>query len=128
MNLPVVASYQRAPMSVRLVLGSVILSRNVRLSIQVAVVPRGSPHSCPQRLYELQTEARAEQTTKPWMAGYAARSRVEGTINEFVNAHGMRQVRYRSQDKAHIQNLLTAIAVHVERIDAFEPRLSDPCV
>ena len=55
------------------------------------------------------------------MASYAMRSRIESTINEFANGHAMRQTRYRSQDKAHVQNVLTTIAVNVERIDAHDP-------
>ncbi|MFJ1936861.1 hypothetical protein ACIOGZ_29905 [Kitasatospora sp. NPDC088160] len=33
----------------------------------------------------------------------------------------MRQCRYRSEDKAHVQHVLTAIAVNLERIGAHLP-------
>jgi hypothetical protein len=53
------------------------------------------------------------------------RSGVESTINEFVHRHGMRQTRYRDQDKTHVQHVLTAIAVNVERINAFDPAMPE---
>ncbi|MFF7988082.1 transposase [Streptomyces sp. NPDC007901] len=43
-------------------------------------------------------------------------SGVEGTINEFVHGHGMRHCRYRGHPKAHLQHVLTAIAVNIERL------------
>jgi hypothetical protein len=44
------------------------------------------------------------------------RSGIEGTICEFVHGHDMRRCRYRGQAKAHLQHVLTAIAVNVERL------------
>ncbi|MFJ4672699.1 transposase [Kitasatospora purpeofusca] len=41
---------------------------------------------------------------------------MEGTINEFAHGHGMRRCRYRGQPKAHVQHVLTAIAVNLERL------------
>ncbi|GAA5706828.1 hypothetical protein AQJ43_36655 [Streptomyces avermitilis] len=46
------------------------------------------------------------------------RAGIESTVNEFVNGHGMRQARYRSQTKTHVQHVLTAIAVNIERVNA----------
>jgi hypothetical protein len=43
---------------------------------------------------------------------------VEGTINEFAHGHGMRRCRYRGQPKAHLQHVLTAIAVNIERLSS----------
>ncbi|GAA2627797.1 hypothetical protein GCM10010411_76260 [Actinomadura fulvescens] len=71
----------------------------------------------PHDLHELQTAARAEQQTREWKMRYAKRAGIESTISEFVQGHGMRQCRYRSQDKAHVQHVLTAIAVNIERIN-----------
>ncbi|MGW0822065.1 transposase [Streptomyces sp. NPDC002845] len=51
-----------------------------------------------------------------WKARYAVRSGVEGTINEFAHGHGMRRCRYRGRPKAHLQHVLTAIAVNIERL------------
>ncbi|MGK5532082.1 IS1182 family transposase [Streptomyces sp. URMC 129] len=75
----------------------------------------------PRHLYEVQAEARAEQQTPEWKERYAMRAGVESTINEFVHGHGMRQSRYRSKGKAHVQHVLTAIAVNLERISAQLP-------
>jgi hypothetical protein len=44
------------------------------------------------------------------------RSGVEG--NEFAHGHGMRRCRQRGPRKAHIQHVLTAIAVNIERLSA----------
>ena len=53
------------------------------------------------------------------------RSGVESTISEFVNGHGMRQTRYHSENKAHVQHVLTAIAINVERISTGETSLPE---
>jgi transposase len=72
----------------------------------------------PRELRELQLRARAEQQTPDWKARYAVRSGVEGTMNEFAHGHGMRRCRYRTEPKAHLQHILTAIAVNIERLSA----------
>ncbi|MFI1408326.1 transposase [Streptomyces sp. NPDC020707] len=72
----------------------------------------------PKQLYERQAAARAAQQTTPWKANYAMRAGVESTVNEFVDGHGLRQTRYRSQTKTHVQHVLTAIAVNIERVNA----------
>ncbi|MFJ9841578.1 transposase [Kitasatospora sp. NPDC101155] len=74
---------------------------------------RGLP---PRELRDLQIHVRAEQQTPEWKARYAVRSGIEGTINEFAHGHGMRRCRYRGQPKAHLQHVLTAIAVNIERL------------
>ncbi|MEU2674481.1 transposase [Streptomyces sp. NPDC007164] len=82
----------------------------------------------PREPRDLQLHVRAEQQTPDWKARYAVRSGVEGTINEFAHGHGMRRCRYRGQPKAHLQHVLTAIAVNIERLsrsateDASSPR------
>ncbi|MCX4538284.1 IS1182 family transposase [Streptomyces sp. NBC_01669] len=70
----------------------------------------------PRELRDLQVRVRTEQQTPEWKARYAVRSGVEGTINEFAHGHGMRRCRYRGQPKAHLQHVLTAIAVNIERL------------
>ncbi|MFF1676104.1 transposase [Streptomyces sp. NPDC058256] len=70
----------------------------------------------PRELRHLQVQVRAEQQTPDWKAHYAVRSGVEGTINEFAHGHGVRHCRYRGQLKAHLQHVLTAIAVNIERL------------
>ncbi|WP_369931459.1 transposase [Plantactinospora sp. BC1] len=46
----------------------------------------------------------------------AVRSGIEGIICEFIHDHDTRRCRYRGQAKAHLQHVLTAIAVNVERL------------
>ncbi|WP_461067549.1 IS1182 family transposase [Streptomyces pseudoechinosporeus] len=83
----------------------------------------------PRELRDLQVRVRGEQQTPEWKARYAVRSGVEGTINEFAHGHGMRHCRYRGRPKAHLQHVLTAIAVNIERLsgrsvtgETFSPR------
>ena len=54
------------------------------------------------------------------------RSGVEGTVCELANGHGMRHCRYRGQPKAHLQHVLTAIAVNIERLSQLPPGESTP--
>ncbi|WP_307129214.1 transposase [Streptomyces aurantiacus] len=75
----------------------------------------------PRELRDLQLRIRTEQQTPEWKARYAVRSGVEGTVNEFAHGHGMRHWRYRGQGKAHIQHVLTAIAVNIERLSKLPP-------
>ncbi|MGW7574482.1 transposase [Streptomyces sp. NPDC054765] len=75
----------------------------------------------PRALRDLQLRVRTEQQTPEWKTRYAVRSGVEGTVNEFVHGHGMRRCRYRGQDKAHLQHVLTAIAVNIERLSGLSP-------
>lgn len=47
---------------------------------------------------------------------------MEGTVNEFAHGHGMRRCRYRGQDKAHLQHVLTAMAlINIERLSGLPP-------
>ncbi|WP_240361177.1 MULTISPECIES: transposase [unclassified Streptomyces] len=70
----------------------------------------------PRELLELQLRNRAEQQEPDWHRRYAVRSGIEGTICEFAHGHGMLRCRYRGQTKAHLQHILTAIAVTIERL------------
>ncbi|MER6076049.1 transposase [Streptomyces sp. NPDC001817] len=80
----------------------------------------------PRELRDLQVRVRTEQQTPEWKARYAVRSGVEGTINEFAHGHGMRRCRYRGQPKAHLQHVLTAIAVNIERLSGLAPAEEPP--
>ncbi|MGR4880642.1 transposase [Streptomyces sp. LARHCF249] len=66
-----------------------------------------SPHSGRQR----QRPARRD-TRRP--APPAGRRPVR--TREFAHGHGVRRSRYRGQPKAHLQHVLTAIAVNIERL------------
>ncbi|MFJ9007606.1 transposase [Streptomyces canus] len=74
----------------------------------------------------MQLRVRAKQQTPDWKPRYAVRSGVEGTINEFAHGHGMRHCRYRGQPKAHLQHILTAIAVNIERLSSLPPTEETP--
>jgi hypothetical protein len=75
----------------------------------------------PRELLELQARNRADQQDPAWHKRYAVRSGIEGTICEFARGHGMRHCRYRGQPKAHLQHVLTAIAVNIERLSQLPP-------
>lgn len=40
-------------------------------------------------------------------------------MDEFAHDHGMRRCRYRGQSKAHVQHVLTAIAIAIECLSGF---------
>jgi transposase len=80
----------------------------------------------PRELRDLQLRVRTEQQTPEWKTRYAVRSGVEGTVNEFAHGHGMRRCRYRGQNKAHLQHVLTAIAVNIERLSGLPPGAEAP--
>ncbi|MEH0650462.1 IS1182 family transposase [Streptomyces scabiei] len=80
----------------------------------------------PRELRDLQLRVRAEQQTPEWKARYAVRSGVESTVNEFAHGHGMRRCRYRGQGKVHVQHVLTAIAVNIERLSGLPPAEEAP--
>ncbi len=80
----------------------------------------------PRKLRDLQLRVRTEQQTPESKTRYAVRSGVEGTDNEFAHGYGMRRCRYRGQGKAHIQHILTAIAVNIERLSGLSPTEEAP--
>ncbi|MET7784343.1 transposase [Streptomyces sp. NPDC005388] len=79
----------------------------------------------PRELRDLQVRIRAEQQTPDWQARAAARSGVEGTVNEFTHEHGMRRCRCREQPKADLQHVFMAIAVNIERLSGL-PSTGEP--
>jgi hypothetical protein len=74
-----------------------------------------------RELHELQARNRADQQDPAWRKSYAVRSGIEGTVCELTRGHGMRHCRYRDQPKAHVQHVLTAIAVNIERLRKLPP-------
>jgi transposase len=75
----------------------------------------------PRRLHQLQTQNRADQQDPAWRRLYGLRSGAEGTIEEFANGHHGRRCRYRGLAKTHVQHVLTALAINVERLSDQEP-------
>jgi transposase len=80
----------------------------------------------PRELLDLQVRNRADQHDPAWHKRYAVRSGIEGTVCEFAHGHGMRHCRYRGQPKAHLQHVLTAIAVNIERLSQLQPGEKPP--
>jgi transposase len=59
--------------------------------------------------------ARERQQTETFKTQYRARAGVEGLISQATVSLGMRQARYRGQDKTHLQNVATASAINILR-------------
>ncbi|MEU9256520.1 transposase [Streptomyces sp. NPDC048270] len=101
----------------------------------VARFTKSQCHPCPARaqcttsrashrtvgLPPRELRVRTEQQTPEWKTRHAVRSGVEGTVNEFAHGHGMRHCRYRGQDNAHLQHVLTTIAINIERLSGLSP-------
>lgn len=77
---------------------------------------RSSVRFPPRELRDVQLRVRTEQQTSKRKTRYGSAPELKGTFNEFAHGHGMRRCRYRGQEKAHIQHVLTAIAVNIERL------------
>ncbi|MFH9355344.1 transposase [Kitasatospora sp. NPDC017646] len=72
----------------------------------------------PRELHETVAAARAEQKTDTWQAKYALRAGIEGTINQALDATGLRRARYRGLPKVSLQHAYSATAINVIRLDA----------
>jgi hypothetical protein len=76
----------------------------------------------PRHLHELQAQNRADQQDPAWRKRYALRSGAEGTIAEFALGHQARRCRYHGTAKTHVQHVLTATAVNIERLSRHDPQ------
>jgi DDE family transposase len=85
-----------------------------------------APWASPRELHELEARNRAGQQDPAWHKRHAVRSGVDGTVCELARGHGMRHCRYCGQPKAHLQHVLTAIAVNIERLSQLPPGESAP--
>ncbi|MFE6489616.1 transposase [Streptomyces sp. NPDC057757] len=83
----------------------------------------GSP---PLELRDLQLRVRAEQQTPEWKTRYAVRSGVEGTVNEVRPRARHAALPLPRTGKAHMQHVLTAIAVNIERLSKLPPTEEAP--
>jgi hypothetical protein len=81
-----------------------------------------SVYFLPQHLHELQARNRADQQDPAWRKLYAVRSGAEDTIAELALGHRARRCRYHGLSKTHVQHVLTAIAVNIERLTQQYPR------
>jgi transposase len=73
----------------------------------------------PQAQHEAVQTRRREQQTEAWQQAYAQRAGVEGLLSQGVRAFGLRRSRYIGQAKAHLQHVLTALAINLVRLDAW---------
>lgn len=69
----------------------------------------------PQAQYQALQAARKREETTAFAQQYAKRAGVEGTISQGVRAFGLRRARYVGPAKTHLQHLLLAAAINVER-------------
>jgi transposase len=60
-------------------------------------------------------QRKQEQHTPEFRKRYGKRAGIEGTISQGVFALGMRQSRYRGQNKTHLQFIFTAAAMNITR-------------
>lgn len=70
---------------------------------------------CPQAQHEAIQHTRAARTTEDFIQRYNARMGVEGTISQAVRAFDARRSRYTGLAKTHLQMVVTAIAINLER-------------
>lgn len=78
--------------------------------------PRGlTLHLEPER--QALEAARTRESTEGFRTLYNLRSGIEGTFSQGVRALGLREARYRGLDKTHFQNVATACAIDLGRLD-----------
>jgi hypothetical protein len=61
----------------------------------------------------------ADATSRIPDADYNLRSGVEGTVSQAVRGPGLRHSRYPGQARAHVQSVLTGIALAITRLAAY---------
>lgn len=72
----------------------------------------------PQPIHEARMAAHHAQGEKGWAKVYNIRAGVEGTISQAVRGPDLRHSRYRGLPKAHVQNVMTAMALNITRLGA----------
>jgi transposase len=73
----------------------------------------------PQAQYQALQAARQRQATEAFKTAYAVRAGIEGTLSQGIRAFGLRQARYRGQEKVHLQHVFTAAALNLCRMYAW---------
>lgn len=66
--------------------------------------------------YEALKAAREHQESERYLAEYARRDGIEGTVARAVSACGLRRTRYRGLDRVHLGHTLTAAALNFLRV------------
>jgi hypothetical protein len=73
----------------------------------------------PREQHEALQAARREQGTEEFRSRYAARAGIEGTHEQAIRRCGLRQCHFIGEAKAHLQHLLTAVAINLVRLSAW---------
>ena len=72
-----------------------------------------------QSAHEALQARRLEQNKESWKKRYACRAGIEGTLSQGVRRFGLRRCRYFGQAKTHLQHVFTAVAMNLDRLDAW---------
>jgi IS5 family transposase len=75
-------------------------------------------HVRPQAAHEALQARRQEQLTSEFRELYATRAGIEATLSQGVRGMGLRRSRYDGLARTHVQQVLTAVAINLVRIDA----------
>lgn len=73
----------------------------------------------PQPEYEALHAARQRLNSEEGKRLYAKRCGVEGTLSQGVRSFGVRRTRYRKLAKTHLQQVVSAVAINLDRIAAW---------
>jgi len=76
-------------------------------------------HLHPRPEHEALQAARQRLKSEEGKRLYAQRSGVEGSLSQGVRAFGIRHTRYRRLAKTHLQQIVTAVAINLDRIAAW---------
>ena len=73
----------------------------------------------PREEHEAVQAARQRQTTEEFAGRYRQRAGIEGTLAQGLKGCGLRQARYRTLPKVHLEHVATAVAISLQRLDAW---------
>jgi transposase len=88
-----------------------LCTKAVRNGRQLTILPRDQ--------HELQAAVRAGQQSADWQEEYKRRAGAEATISQAVTVTGCRRARYRGLRKTHLENVYSAVALNLYRLDAY---------
>jgi transposase len=71
----------------------------------------------PRVEHEALLQARQWQTTTAFVALYAQRSGIEGTMAQAAVGYGARRARYRTLPRVHLEHVALAAAISLQRLD-----------
>ncbi len=71
----------------------------------------------PREEHEAVQAARQHQTTEEFAGRYRRRAGIEGTLAQGLQGCGLRQARYRTLPKVHLEHVATAVAISLQRLD-----------